>query len=455
MRRQGSWMMVILRGIAALLALAVLPLPSFGSLYFEGLLSATPTGPDTINLKWDFAQEDQNSIGPISYLIYQTTQSGELDYDHPSYTTKDTFYQVTGLASNTTYYFVVRAKEQNGQFDANRIERSAATFGRWVKKTPATAPSPRLAHGMVYDNQSGHIILFGGQNEKGPMNDMWMYDPVNNTWSQQHPVTALLPSPRTARSLVYAEGLLILVGGITSSTPRIKDHNTWIYNLSKNTWTAGPPIPDSSGYGFHPEFVYDSANRVVVLLSGREDTSNNEKTVVSQTWKFDVTQNTWTRVFPATSPSPSHHPFLVFDSVNKKVILFGGEHYTTRPRFNDTWTYDVSSNIWTQIFPATNPSPRAFHEMVYDSHNQQVILFGGFLFRQAQPLTNETWVYNIRANTWIQVKNPNTPSPRFHHAMVYDPISKKVILFGGGTVMCREPGCHITTGFVNDTWVYE
>ena len=70
-------MMVILRGIAALLALAVLPLSAFGSLYFEGLLSVTPTGPETINLKWDSAQEDQNSVGPISYLIYQTTQSGE------------------------------------------------------------------------------------------------------------------------------------------------------------------------------------------------------------------------------------------------------------------------------------------------------------------------------------------------------------------------------------------
>ena len=444
--------LIITIGITASLLIAMLTTHSFGSARFEGLLSAISTGTDSITLNWNPTREDQNLTGQTSYYIYQATQSGTHNYDHPGHITKDTSYRITGLASNTTYYFVVRAKDNNGQLDSNRVERSAVTFGRWVKKTSATAPSPRLGAGMTYDNKSGKVILFGGRNENGPLNDLWIYNPLKNIWTQQFPKTVLLPSPRTARNIAYVDRRLILVGGLISTTPHMLDHTTWIYNLDTNLWARFQTAADPSGYGFSPNFVYDSANKVVVLFGGRRGTHNGKETVTGETWEFNLAQNAWTQIFPITTPSPRAHHAMVYDSVNRKVIIFGGE--ANNGRMNDTWTYNAYTNTWTQMFPAVNPSPNSNFEMVYDSHNQQVILFGGILSNKHRDISNETWIYNVAANTWVRINLSETPDPRFLHAMAYDPIGKKVTLFGGGTVLCHDPYCFATTGFVNDTWVY-
>src|SRR3972149_1475663 len=179
--------MIILTAIAVFLLAVVVTSPALGLPRFEGLVSALPAGLDTVTLKWNPAQkEDQNPAGQITYLIYQATESGAENYGNPNYTTKDTSYRVTGLASNTTYYFVVRAaKDSKGNVDSNRVERSAVTFGRWVEKKTANAPPPRLAHGMTYDPENRQVILFGGRHEKnGEMNDAWIYNIVDNTWAQ-------------------------------------------------------------------------------------------------------------------------------------------------------------------------------------------------------------------------------------------------------------------------------
>jgi N-acetylneuraminic acid mutarotase len=455
----NSRIMAILGGITAFLLVSVLATPSSGSPHFKGLLSVTPTGPDSITLSWNPAGGNQNVNGEITYLIYQASKSGEQNNNRPSYTTKDTSYQVTGLASNTTYYFVVRAKDHNGQVDSNRVEHSAATFGRWIKKTPVAAPQPRRANGMTYDSKSGQVILFGGRAENGELNDMWIYNIVDNTWVQQIPSTPVLPSPRAVRNLAYIDGGVVVVGGLTSFTPITFEHKSWIYKLDKHTWAPFPAPADLSGYGFSPNFVYDSANKVIVLFGGKGGTTGGHETFTGETWEFDAARETWTQIFPSTSPSPRKHHAMVYDSLNRKVILFGGETHMTKSshmrKSNETWVYEASTDAWAQMFPSTSPSPRAFHEMVYDSLNQQVILFGGIVSEKNQDITNETWVYNIADNNWFQINLLDAPSPRFHHTMVYDPVGKKVILFGGGTVLCHEPHCIVTTGLINDTWVYE
>ena len=358
----NSRIMAILGGITAFLLVAVLATPSSGSPRFEGLLSATSTGPDSVTLKWNPAQkEDQNPVDQITYFIYQSTQSGAKNYDRPSYTTKDTSYRVTGLASNTRYYFVVRARDGNGQVDSNRLERSSVTFGRWVKKTPAKAPPPRRAHGMTYDSKSGQVILFAGRGENGELNDTWIYNIVDNTWVQRVPSTPVLPSPRSVRNLAYVDGGVVVVGGLTSFTPITFDHEAWIYKLDKHTWAPFPAPADPSGYGFSPNFVYDSSNKVVVLFGGKGGTIGGHETATGETWEFDAARQTWTQIFPSTSPSPRKHHAMVYDSLNRKVILFGGETHMTKSSWmtksNETWIYEASTDAWTQMFPSTSPSP--------------------------------------------------------------------------------------------------
>jgi N-acetylneuraminic acid mutarotase len=307
---------------------------------------------------------------------------------------------------------------------------------------------------MDYDKDTGKLILFGGRNGEGTLNDIWIFDSINNKWSHRTPSTTLRPSTRTARSIAYIDKKFITVGGINSTTPLSMNHETWIYSLANDAWVQSPTLADSTGYGISPNFVYDDVNKVVVLFGGRTGSAEGHVNRTGETWEFDVNHGTWTQIFPDTSPSPRKHHALVYDSTNRKAIMFGGEISTGFS--NETWSYDASTDSWTQLFPDLSPSPRSNIEMVYDAQNHQVILFGGFL-PGGNPIkiTNETWVYDITANTWFQVNSPQVPEPRFHHAMVYDPVGKKVVMFGGGITLCQSPHCFITSGFVNDTWVYK
>ena len=72
----------------------------------------------------------------------------------------------------------------------------------------------------------------------------------------------------------------------------------------------------------------------------------------------DVGRVTWSQQFPPVSPSArcSNTNLMVFDSHLDKVVLFGG----ATDQFiimNNTWEWDGTSKTWTQTFPTNSPSP--------------------------------------------------------------------------------------------------
>jgi hypothetical protein len=128
---------------------------------------------------------------------------------------------------------------------------------------------------------------------------------------------------------------------------------------------------------------------------------------------------------------------MTYDSANNKIILFGGDEGPND--VDETWIYDLVNDTWIQLYPSVKPSARRAIEMEYDSANEKIILFGG----TDGSLIDETWVYDTDSNNWTQ-KNPiSKPSARERAEMVYDSTNQKVVLFGGddGT---RD----------NETWIY-
>ncbi|MFO0579080.1 MAG: fibronectin type III domain-containing protein [Polyangia bacterium] len=97
---------------------------------FAGLTSATATSTD-ITLSWSAASDNVSAAADLVYSIYQATAAGTQMYSTPTYTTAPgvTSYKISGLLPNTTYYFVVRARDAAGNIDANTVERSAKTGG--------------------------------------------------------------------------------------------------------------------------------------------------------------------------------------------------------------------------------------------------------------------------------------------------------------------------------------
>lgn len=96
---------------------------------FPGLETATSLSSTSVSLSWSPALDDQTPEGGMVYYIYASLTPGMQDFQTPTYVTSPgvTSYTVTGLNPGTTYFYVVRARDQAGNVDANTVERSVQT----------------------------------------------------------------------------------------------------------------------------------------------------------------------------------------------------------------------------------------------------------------------------------------------------------------------------------------
>ena len=75
---------------------------------------------------------------------------------------------------------------------------------------------------------------------------------------------------------------------------------------------------------------------------------------------------------------------------------------------------------------AVRPAPRDSHAMAYDPVRKKVVLFGGTFGTGDHAF--DTWEWD--RTKWTKVSETG-PSDRSNAAMAYDPIRKKIVLFGG------------------------
>jgi hypothetical protein len=100
---------------------------------FAGLESATTCIPGPIgggrttsyHLSWDPATDNVTPSSKIVYDVYQASTPGGEDFSTPTYTTPAgaTSFDTPPLATDKSFYFVVRARDQAGNRDSNTVER--------------------------------------------------------------------------------------------------------------------------------------------------------------------------------------------------------------------------------------------------------------------------------------------------------------------------------------------
>jgi hypothetical protein len=100
---------------------------------FAGLKSATTCIPGPIgggqtssyHLSWDPASDDVTPASEIVYDIYQATSPGGENFSMPTYVTSAgaTSFDTPQLPSEGAFYFVVRARDEAGNEDSNKVER--------------------------------------------------------------------------------------------------------------------------------------------------------------------------------------------------------------------------------------------------------------------------------------------------------------------------------------------
>ena len=140
---------------------------------------------------------------------------------------------------------------------------------------------------------------------------------------------------------------------------------------------------------------------------------------------------------------------LAYDEGRGRIVMFGGTPVDdplggAQQSLDDTWEWDGSR--WLPRQPHTVPPPRDGAAMAYDPVRRRVVLFGG---TDDNTELDDLWAYDEEG--WHEIP-AGGPSPRAGHTFAFDPLHGLALLFGGtrgGTAVGDEAWVFDA---LSDTW---
>jgi hypothetical protein len=249
-------------------------------------------------------------------------------------------------------------------------------------------------------------------------------------WTKLDPVS--FPGPRAGHAMDYdpVSRRVFLFGGFE---PLGYDNESWWFDASQSNWSRVKAAHSPAPRAGHA-MVYEPRIARFVLFGG----FTSEAGEVGDTWQFDPSLGSWENLTPSSSPPARAYHTMAYHGGSGRIVLFGGTASTQQ--LGDTWTYDAFSNSWKMASPPASPEPRYYHAMVDDPRSGRVMLFGGWV----SFFNDETWSYDPARDNWTRLLASPSPSARQLHAMVYSAAARRVVMFGGwsGTFFNGETWQH-------------
>lgn len=303
----------------------------------------------------------------------------------------------------------------------------------WTRLALPAVATGRAFHGAVYEPSLESILLFGGRDGDdagASLDDSGLASGA--AWSA-------LSSTYARRGYVRgvfdsARGRVVTYGGLNVAliTGVSNYAETWEFDGSASSWarsSSGSLPGRRSGYGL----AYDSKRKVTVLFGGYD-----------QSWMDDIHEwngTAWTKACTTSAcksgprPSARSLPVLVYDEARGVSLLFGGNG--SKGLLDDTWCWDGVG--WTLLTPADAPSARHSSAATYDPVSQRVLLFGGAVDDARE--AGDFWAWN--GDVWSSIAQTTTPLDRRGGALVWDVKRRRGVLLGGAS-----------EGQVTDAWTF-
>lgn len=190
------------------------------------------------------------------------------------------------------------------------------------------------------------------------------------------------------------------------------------------------------------------------------------------TWRFDTLAGEWSVEYPGIAPSPRIGFAMAYHPPTGKVVVFGGGETTPRPcprinfcpgpEDNQVWQYDPRTGVWEDMTPPENegdnwPIPRFGMRFIYEPVTERLIMFGGVgVFGDALTpnFWNDTWAYDPATNTWEDLSDPddaNRPHGSVQYGFVWNEEAQRVLMFGGDGIP-DDPQTLYAFDPVTNTW---
>ncbi|HTT25776.1 MAG TPA: kelch repeat-containing protein [Thermoplasmata archaeon] len=148
----------------------------------------------------------------------------------------------------------------------------------------------------------------------------------------------------------------------------------------------------------------------------------------------------WKQIVTSHAPSLRNWFGMAFDAADNYTVLYGGYDPSIGSFYWDTWEY--LGGVWTQLSPAYHPSASSGLKMVYDPVLKGVVAFGGES-PYGGTYYSDTWLF--QNGSWTQLFPTTSPSPRSQYAMAYDAADSEIVLFGGSAGGSND---------YSDTWTF-
>ncbi len=290
--------------------------------------------------------------------------------------------------------------------------REAKTFEfdgtQWIDRNPLTAPGSdqhvTSSQTLAFDPTRGVTVMVFED-------ETWEWDGID--WTQKLPTSQ--PLHYYGQRLVYHGGR----GTVLYLEQAYNPHRNVLWEWDGSNWTViDNDGPSRNGVGL----AYDELRDRLVLFGGYESGDNFD-----ETWEWDGTA--WTQATPATVPDARSGCSLAYDETTGRVVMFGGdtvESGSDRSTRRETWEWDGVDWVETT---APAPKPRQGAAIVYESHANRWLQFGGRISEGfPQVLTNQMWAFDD-ATGWTELQPTTRPSPARNHSMVYDEDRHVTVLY--------------------------
>ena len=311
----------------------------------------------------------------------------------------------------------------------------------WTNVTSQPAPVPMAGAMMAFSPKADRFVLFGGWDGTQGLNQTWVFDPGNRTWTELHPPAS--PIGRGDEMFVYDSrgDLFVLFGGWheLANETYVRLSDTWTFSLANGTWTQRHPA-DSPTARSDAMVAYDSATDAVLLLGGFSGTA-----YLGDVWAYTPSNDTWVPRPALAAPSARADGRMVYVASQDRFLLFGGNDYTgpnlSFHHLADTWTYTWSTNTWSRLSTLSAPSARDYPVFAVDPNAGVALLTSGYGERVS---LNDLWGFNLTTDTWANLTPAASPPGRFAATGGFDPVDDVLLLFSGAS----------DTGLLGDTWLY-
>lgn len=295
--------------------------------------------------------------------------------------------------------------------DGNKQSRDGCTNACTLEQPvwqerPEERPLPRARAGIAYHELYQRIVVFGGVDDAGVgLDDTWELD--GGGWVSHF---AGGPMRRSSPGITYdpVHHRVVMFGGYSSTTQGVLLNDTWEWNgvdWQRRTSISAPPARVKTALAW-------DGHRVIMFGGSQLDE------LLGDTWAWDG--ETWTRLDLATAPSPREGHAMVYEPMKQRIVLVGGQ---TQPPSLTTQTWVFDGTAW-KLLPAKLPRLN-WAGLAYDARRGVVVLSG------VETATNRNTVWELEGDQWVDKQPDAGPGNYDGAALAYDAVRGRVVQFGG------------------------